>query len=215
MKKEWRPVLVLGAVAAYYFWRNSQENPILGTRTVAAIKEFQDTLGPIAKTVEAETGISAKLGLIQAALESNYGLSGLSRPDAKLTILPSNATGPALNLFGFKTGSAWLNGGNPYVNIITTDYYQKGEKMPNGELAPTNNFALKWPAPFRAYGSWEESYRDWARLMQTPMYVKDGALDALKRGDVIAFGKALSIHYAPNQNYDARLSGRASDMGLA
>jgi flagellum-specific peptidoglycan hydrolase FlgJ len=181
---------------------------------VQAINIFKGTLEPIASQVQKETGISARLGIIQASLESFYGSSDLSRPGAKLTILPAQETGPALNLFGFKTGEAWMKAGKPYVLVPTMDYYRTGQKLPDGTLAPTDNFMFKWPAPFRVYNSWDESYRDWARLMQTAMYVNDGTLEALKNDDLTAFGKALSVHYAPNQNYDARLTSRAEVMNL-
>jgi flagellar protein FlgJ len=160
---------------------------------------FVGTLRQIADKVERETGISAKLGIVQAALESNYGTSTLSKPDASLTILPGGAIGPANNIFGFKTGSAWLKAGKPYVSLPTTDYDAQGK-------------AVKGLQPFRAYVSWEESYRDWARLMQTPMYAEDGSLEALKTGDLEAFGEALGVHYAPNQGYGARLAARATEM---
>lgn len=179
------------------------------------IKDFTDALNPTATAVENETGISARLGIIQAALESGYGGSDLSRPTAKLTVLPSNVVGPAYNIFGFKCGDAWLKAGKPYVLVPTTDYYAVGQKMPNGEIATVPNQALKWPAPFRAYASWDESYRDWARLMQTSGYVADGALAALQADDLSQFGVALSKRYAPNQNYGDRLASRADAMGLA
>lgn len=208
-----RPLLIL---AALYVWSrlNAPKN-ILGTRTLTVIEDFKKKIEPIAKAVEAETGYSARLGTLQASLESSYGNSDLSRPTAQLTILPAKKIGPANNIFGFKCGEAWLKAGKPYVLMPTVDYYMKGQKMPNGQIAPRDNFPLKWPAHFRAYASWDESYRDWARLMGNAMYTADGAPAALKRDDLVAFGKALSIHYAPNQNYDARLASRAREMYLA
>jgi flagellum-specific peptidoglycan hydrolase FlgJ len=187
---------------------------VLGTRTMSAMNDFVSKLQPIADQVESELKISSRLGMIQASLESSYGTSKLSRPDAQLTILPANVVGPALNIFGFKCGSAWLTAGKPYVMIPTKDYYAKGQKMPDGNVATSDNQALTWPAPFRAYPSWEASYRDWARLMQIPMYVADGALDALRADDLDKFGAALEIHYAPNQDYAQRISDRAAEMGL-
>lgn len=188
---------------------------VLGTRTMSVIDAFTAQLGPIADQVESETGISARLGQVQAALESSYGSSALSRPDAQLTILPAGVVGPAYNIFGFKCGDAWLKAGNPYVLVPTVDYYKKGQKMPDGNIATADNQPLKWPAPFRAYASWEMSYRDWARLMQIPTYVNDGSLAALKADDLKQFGAALGIHYAPNQNYAQRIADRAAEMGLA
>lgn len=182
------------------------------------IEEFKNRLRSVALAVQRETGFSARLGIAQAALESKYGQSDLSRPSAKLQILSKTFNGPlregpAHNYFGFKTGQAWIDAGRTYVMMPTWDYYKKGQKMPNGEVAITEGQSLRWPAPFRAYASPDESYRDWARLMQIPTYVADGAVTALKNDDGEAFGKALSIHYAPNQNYDKRLLGPAAEIG--
>jgi flagellar protein FlgJ len=180
------------------------------------IAGFKEKLRGVANAVQKETGISARLGVAQAALESAYGGSELSRPTAKLAIQSTRGplpVGPANNLFGFKTGEAWIKAGNAYVMIATKDYYKAGQKMPDGNTATKDGQALVWPAPFRAYPSWDASYRDWARLMQIPMYVNDGALAALKADNLDAFGKALSIHYAPNQSYDKRLLGPASNIG--
>lgn len=212
------PLLMLGAVVlAYYLWQNSQGQNVLGTRTMSAIEDFKAKIKPVADAVESEAGLSSRLGIVQASLESKYGNSDLARPSAQLAIMQNGrqiATGPALNLFGFKCGDAWIKNGGKYVLLPTTDYYAIGQKMPNGEIATQNNQALKWPAAFRAYGSWEESYRDWARLMQTSRYQADGATEALHNDDLDAFGKALSKRYAPNQNYDQRLASRAQEMGM-
>ncbi len=177
-------------------------------------EQFVSTLKPIALAVQSETGISSRLGIIQASLESKNGGSHLSDPMQKLMILPGDALGAACNIFGFKCGDEWIKNGNPHVMAPTLDFYRKGQKMPNGGISPADEYGLIWPASFRAYDSWEASYRDWARLMQVPMYVKDGALAALKADDLFGFGKALSIHYAPNQGYDKRLGDRAVALGM-
>lgn len=211
------PLLILGILAIIKITASGRTSrSILGTRTMQAIDDFKKKLLTVAKAVEAETGIKKEPGIIQASLESNNGMSDLSRPTAVHAIFIQGKVvrnGPANNIFGFKTGDAWINSGKPYVQIPTTDYYKKGQKMPNGEIAVKDNQALKWPAPFRAYDSWDESYRDWARLMQTAGYINDGALDALKKGDLKAVGVALSKRYAPNQNYDQRLAARAEIIG--
>lgn len=213
-----RPLLILAALIAWKWYQEQDGGKFLGSRTVEGIEEFKNRLRKVALDVQRETGFSARLGIAQAALESAYGQSELSRPTAKLSILKKGfegpiAQGPAHNYFGFKTGEAWINAGRPYVLMPTWDYYKKGQKMPNGEIATVDGQKLKWPAPFRAYASPEESYRDWARLLQIPAYVADGVPVALKADDLEAFGKALSIHYAPNQGYDKRLLGPAKAIG--
>ncbi len=196
-----RPLLILLSIMLIK-WMKESGGTFLGTRTVKAIDDFKATIGPIAKKVEAETGISARLGLIQSSLESGYLSSKLSQA-------------PHYNIFGFKCGEAWIKASKPYVMMPTKDYYKKGQKMPNGETATKDNQELVWPAPFRSYGSYEESYRDWARLMQTSGYTQDGAIAALRADDLHNFGLALSKRYAPNQNYEIRLLNRGRDMGLA
>lgn len=210
------PLAILAILAIYKIATSGRTLQLLGTRTVQAIDDFKKKLLPVAKAVEAETGIRKEPGIVQASLESNNGMSDLSRPTAVHAIFIQGKVvrnGPANNIFGFKTGEAWINGGKPYVMIPTTDYYKKGQKMPDGNVAVKDNQPLKWPAPFRAYDNWDESYRDWARLMQTAGYINDGALDALKKGDIKAVGLALSKRYAPNQNYDQRMAARAEVIG--
>jgi flagellar protein FlgJ len=193
MARNPRPLFILAVLTAFaYLARMLKGN-------MDAKTYFVGTLRAIADKVETETGISARLGVIQAALESAYGTSMLSKSDANLTILPSKSQGPAFNIFGFKTGEAWVKAGRPYVMMPTTDYGADGKPF-------------KAMQPFRAYPSWADSYRDWARLMQTPMYVADGALTALKAGDMAKFGAALGKHYAPNQDYGTRLAARAKEM---
>lgn len=201
MKKELRPLLILGAVAAYYLWRyyqdlqtqaqmttGSTDPAILGTRTVSAISDFIAKLKPTADEVEAETGIKAALGIGQASEESNWGLSKLALP-------PNN------NLFGMTAddGSSWATAGNPRVNMPTYEFI-------NGVKTLVNRY-------FRVYGSWDESYRDWAAHMQSSLYVNAGALDALQAGDKDAFGAALvKAGYATDPKYATTVASRIQQV---
>ena len=138
--------------------------------------DFVQKLRPIALAVEKETGIKADLGVIQAAHESGWGTSGL--------------TVKANNLFGFKTGSAWLRDKKPII------------EMPTGEFQGGKWITIQ--APFRRYNSYEESYRDWARLMQTSRYKH--AFAAAKRGDLKEFAEALyKAGYATDPRYAGKL----------
>lgn len=181
--------------------------PSAGTRTVSAIADFIAKLGPIAAAVEKETGISAKLGMAEAAEESRYGLSELARPDGVLTVFPSGISAPANNLFGItaEEGTYWRNQNQPYVLMPTHEWVKQADGTTQ-EIATTR--------PFRAYLSWDASYRDWARLMQTKNYVDAGALAALKAGDPVAFGQALNkAGYATDPNYGNKIASVASVIG--
>jgi flagellar protein FlgJ len=102
-----------------------------------------------ARAAEAQTGIPAAFMVAQAAHESGWGRREIRHADGA----------SAHNLFGIKAGAGW-NG--PVAEVTTTEYV-------DGE-------ARKVTAKFRAYGSYAESFQDYARLMKTsPRY-----------GDVIA-----------------------------
>lgn len=179
-------LLVLSGFAAYIIVM--QRNQASSASVPTSKAEFFTRLRPIASAVEAETGIKADLGMTQAAHESAYGTSQLTQK--------SN------NLFGFtaELGTYWRTQGRPYVEIPTTEYAAGGQS--------------KLTRPFRAYASWEESYRDWARLMQTPHYAN--ALSAARRGDLKGFATALqSAGYATDPLYAAKLESVARAGGLA
>ena len=150
--------------------------------------EFFTLLRPVARAVESETGIKADIGMLQAAHESAFGNSGLTKK--------------ANNLFGFtaELGTYWRTRKLPFV-LMPTSEYLKG----------------KWvrvERPFRAYTSWEDSYRDWARLMQTRRYPE--ALAAARAGNLNAFAEALyRAGYATDPGYAAKLQGLARSTGLA
>lgn len=150
--------------------------------------EFFTLLRPVALAVERETGIKADLGMVQAAHESAYGTSGLTQK--------------ARNLFGFtaELGTYWRTQGKAFIEMPTTEWKAAG--------------AYKTTRPFRSYASWDESYRDWARLMQTPHYSK--ALPLAKAGNLKGFAAALqAAGYATDPSYAVKLEGVARAAGLA
>ena len=200
MGKKYRPLLILGALLAYQAWKMYKGTAVLGTRTSEAMQTFKDKLTPIAQQVEKELGISAKIGMTQAAHESGYGSSQLSRNDVSLTIKPGGRLGPANNLFGFTAEPAtyWRKQNLEYVEMPTTEWKK--------DAATGKAVSYKTVRPFRAYQSWELSYRDWARLMQTQHYVDAGGLAALKAGNIDAFAIAMNkAGYATDPNYGAKL----------
>ncbi len=97
-----------------------------------------------AQRAEAETGIPASFMVSQAALETGWGRKEIRHADGA----------PSFNLFGIKAGGSWKG---PVAEITTTEYI--------------DGRAQKVTAKFRAYGSYAESFADYARLMKSsPRY---------------------------------------------
>ena len=97
-----------------------------------------------AQEAEKATGIPAAFMVSQAALETGWGRKEIKHADGT----------PSFNLFGIKAGGSWKG---PVAEITTTEYI--------------NGKAQKVVARFRAYGSYAESFSDYARLMkESPRY---------------------------------------------
>ncbi|HEX7387889.1 MAG TPA: flagellar assembly peptidoglycan hydrolase FlgJ [Castellaniella sp.] len=102
------------------------------------IRSFVDKMSAAAQVAAASSGVPAKLILSQAALESGWGQREIRRPDGTTSH----------NLFGIKAGSNWHG---PVVNAMTTEFE---DGVPH-----------RVQQPFRAYGSYAESFSDYARLI--------------------------------------------------
>ena len=97
-----------------------------------------------AKAAEEKTGVPAAFMVSQAALETGWGRKEIKHADGT----------PSYNLFGVKAGANWKG---PTADITTTEY--------------VNGKPQKVTAKFRAYGSYEESFADYAKLMkESPRY---------------------------------------------
>ncbi|MFT3856272.1 MAG: flagellar assembly peptidoglycan hydrolase FlgJ [Aquabacterium sp.] len=97
-----------------------------------------------AKAAEEATGISASNILGQAALESGWGKHEIKTKDGT----------PSHNLFGIKATSGWKG---KVAEVTTTEYI--------------GGVARKVTAKFRAYDSYEEAFKDHARLLsESPRY---------------------------------------------
>jgi flagellar protein FlgJ len=92
-----------------------------------------------AKAAEDATGIPASFMVSQAALETGWGRKEIRSADGT----------PSYNLFGIKAGPNWKGA---VAEVQTTEY--------------VNGKAQKVTAKFRAYGSYAESFADYARLMK-------------------------------------------------
>ena len=138
-----------------------------------------------AKQAEAATGIPAEFMVSQAALETGWGRKEIRHADG--------AT--AHNLFGIKAGGNWKG---PVAEVMTTEYI--------------NGKAQKVVAKFRAYGSYAESFTDYARLMKiSPRYqAAVGGASAVSQDQgqrATAFAQGLQkAGYATDPAYAEKLS---------
>jgi flagellar protein FlgJ len=130
-----------------------------------------------AAAVSRETGIPASFMIGQAGHETGWGKSEIRHADGA----------PSFNLFGIKATGGWKG---KVAEITTTEYI-------NGE-------PRKVTAKFRAYDSYADSFRDYARLIgNSPRY--DKVMDQL--GSVQGFAAGLQkAGYATDPQYAAKLS---------
>ena len=138
-----------------------------------------------AQEAEAATGIPAAFMVSQAALETGWGRKEIRHGDGQ----------PSYNLFGIKAGGSWKG---PVAEITTTEYL--------------NGKAQKLVANFRAYGSYAESFADYARLMKdSPRYQAAvggaSARTVAKADSAAAFAQGLQrAGYATDPAYADKLT---------
>lgn len=113
-------------------------------RKLSNSEQFVQKHQTAAKAAEAATGISANHILGQAALESGWGKHEIKKADGS----------SSHNLFGIKAGAGWKG---KVAEVSTTEYI--------------GGVAKKVTAKFRAYDSYEDAFKDHARLLsQSPRY---------------------------------------------
>ncbi len=131
----------------------------------------------IANKVERTSGIPASYMLGQAGHETGWGRHEIKSKDGT----------PSFNLFGIKAGASW---GGKVAEITTTEY--------------VNGVAQKRVAKFRAYDSYEDSFKDYARLIsESPRYAK--AREQTSSAHAYASG-LQKAGYATDPEYAAKLS---------
>jgi len=103
-----------------------------------------DKLEGPARAASRQTGVPAELILAQAALETGWGRHEIATAEGR----------NSHNLFGIKAGSRWQG---PTTEVVTHEYL-------NGQRTRMTD-------TFRVYGSFEESFTDYARLISdNPRY---------------------------------------------
>lgn len=131
-----------------------------------------------AERVAKESGIPASFMLGQAGHETGWGKSEIRNADG------SNS----FNLFGIKANKGWTG---KVAEITTTEYIDGAPR--------------KVSAKFRAYDSYEDSFRDYARLInQSPRYEQART----QTGSVEGYASALQkAGYATDPAYARKLGG--------
>lgn len=131
-----------------------------------------------AERVALNSGIPASFMLGQAGHETGWGKSEIKNADGSTSF----------NLFGIKAGRGWTG---KVAEITTTEF--------------ENGVARKVVAKFRAYDSYEASFRDYARLINdNPRYEKARA----NTGSAAAYASELQkAGYATDPAYAKKLGG--------
>jgi len=140
-----------------------------------------------AQRVAQESGIPASFMIGQAGHETGWGKSEIR----------GSGGSNSFNLFGIKAGRGWTG---KVAEITTTEY--------------VDGVAQKVKAKFRAYDSYEDSFRDYARLItENPRYEQAQAVAG--NGSAQAYAKALQqAGYATDPHYANKLT-RAIESAVA
>lgn len=146
-------------------------------KTGSAQGDFVQKMGDAAATVSQESGIPASFMLGQAGHETGWGRHLIKNKDGS----------SANNLFGVKAGGDWQG---KVAEVTTTEYI-------NGQ-------PRKVTAKFRAYDSPEDSFRDYAKLInESPRY----ANARQKTDSAHAYATELKrAGYATDPAYASKLS---------
>jgi len=157
--------------------QTSLTQPAAATSNTANASDFVEQHSETAARVERASGIPASFMIGQAGHESAWGRREINMPDGS----------PSYNLFGIKANSGW-NG--KVAEVTTTEF--------------TGGVAKKTSAKFRAYDSYEASFRDYAQMIsQSPRYAEARQ----QTGSAQAYSSSLQrAGYATDPNYAAKLS---------
>ena len=142
--------------------------------------DFVQHLSGTAERVAQDSGIPASFMLGQAGHETGWGKSEIRNKDGSTSF----------NLFGIKAGKGWTG---KVAEVTTTEFIDGTPR--------------KVTAKFRAYDSYEDSFRDYAKLItESPRYEKAQA--TARTGSAVAYASALQkAGYATDPEYAKKLSG--------
>ena len=142
----------------------------------AGVRDFVERVWSQATEASQAVGIPARFMVAQAALETGWGRGELRRADGS----------SSHNLFNIKAGPNWKG---EVVEVPVTEY--------------ANGRAYKTTARFRAYGSYGEAFRDYAKLLSgNPRYA-----DVIGQTDAAGFARSLQqAGYATDPMYADKLA---------
>jgi peptidoglycan hydrolase FlgJ len=138
------PVLQATPDLSFYEAATAQATLSRSVLPQAHVEQFVTRMLPAAQRASQASGVPAQLIMAQAALESGWGRREIRAEDGT----------PSHNLFGIKADKSWKG---PVAETTTTEY--------------VNGVAQKTRATFRAYGSYDEAFTDYAKFLVTnPRY---------------------------------------------
>jgi flagellar protein FlgJ len=141
-------------------------------------KEFVEKLLPLAEKIAPELGVDPRVLLAQSALETGWGKHITRNPET---------TESSYNLFNIKAGSSWRD---ETVSVNTLEY--------------TNGIPTTEQAQFRAYTSYESSFRDYVDFLKTSSRYQQALEQA---NNPLAYLQELqSAGYATDPEYANKIS---------
>lgn len=147
-------------------------------------KQFVSQFSSHAASAGRALGVPAHGILAQAALESGWGKREIKQADGS----------PSYNLFGIKANAQWTG---KVAEVTSTEY--------------VNGAPQQHTARFRAYGSYEEAFKDYANLLKSsPRYQA-----VLNTNSANVFAQGLQhAGYATDPHYATKLSSIADSSLL-
>ena len=141
----------------------------------AHVEQFVSRMLPAAQRASQASGVPAQLIMAQAALESGWGRREIRKEDGTTSY----------NLFGIKADKSWKG---PVAETTTTEF--------------VDGVSQKTRAAFRAYGSYEEAFSDYAKFLVTnPRYA-----NVLATQDPVEAAHGLQrAGYATDPQYGGKL----------
>ena len=136
---QYKTVLANLPTSAAYPRADAATAPAVAGEAPSSAKEFVNRVWPHAVEASRSTGVPPQFLVAHSALESGWGRGEIRKADGSASY----------NLFGIKAGKNWTGA---TVDATTTEYVN-GQPQQSVER-------------FRAYGSYEEAFRDYANLLR-------------------------------------------------